>query len=201
MKVYTYPRSRSLRVLWALEELGVAYETIRVDLFSDSEQQSSPHPRKKVPFLVDGEVAIGETLAICLYLCEKHSSHAFYPPRIEDQAAVNAWLSFALTDLEAPIWGLAKQKILTPEAQRSEAVMAYFAYEADRAIASFQLRQHQLWIAGEHFTLADIFMTQTLLWAKSCGLTLSVDIEDYLMRTTARPAFITAQQRNNEITS
>ena len=36
MKIYTYPKSRSLRVLWALEEMGAEYEPIRVDLESDS---------------------------------------------------------------------------------------------------------------------------------------------------------------------
>ncbi|MBX7020530.1 glutathione S-transferase [Providencia rettgeri] len=58
MKIYTFPRSRSLRVLWTLEELGVDYETVRVDMFSDKPKVKSPHSRGKVPLMVDGDVSI-----------------------------------------------------------------------------------------------------------------------------------------------
>ena len=60
LKIYTYPRSRSLRVLWVLEEIGVSYETIRVDFVDQGEGVRSPHPRGKVPFFVDGSVSIEE---------------------------------------------------------------------------------------------------------------------------------------------
>ncbi|MGB8927786.1 MAG: glutathione S-transferase family protein, partial [Pantoea agglomerans] len=41
MKIYTYPKSRSLRVLWALEEMGVNYESIRVDLLNPASEVKS----------------------------------------------------------------------------------------------------------------------------------------------------------------
>lgn len=50
MKIYTYPKSRSLRVLWVLEEIGVTYEAIKVDLFNRGSNVKSPHPLGKVPF-------------------------------------------------------------------------------------------------------------------------------------------------------
>lgn len=78
MKIYTFPRSRSLRVLWTLEELGVDYETVRVDMFSDKPKVKSPHSRGKVPLMVDGDVSIEETFAICHYLCNKHPKETFY---------------------------------------------------------------------------------------------------------------------------
>lgn len=119
MKIYTYPKSRSLRVLWTLEEIGAPYESVRVDLLSPNPSMKSPHPRGKVPFFTDEDISISETLAICVYLCERHTDEALYPTKIEEKAIVNSWLSFALTDLETSVWGLLKQLILVPDDQRT----------------------------------------------------------------------------------
>jgi len=100
MKIYTYPKSRSLRVLWALEELEIPYETVKVDLLN----RTSPHSRGKIPFMIDGETGIEETLAICIYLCNKYHKETFYPFDLKKQSRVNSYISFALTDLESPIW-------------------------------------------------------------------------------------------------
>ncbi|EOC1487744.1 glutathione S-transferase family protein, partial [Cronobacter sakazakii] len=54
------------------------------------------------------------------------------------------------------------------------------------------------WIAGDDFTLADIFMSHTLFWAKLGGITLGETLENYVNRAFSRPAFIQAQQRNNQ---
>ncbi|HHE6154901.1 glutathione S-transferase N-terminal domain-containing protein [Citrobacter murliniae] len=52
--MYTYPKSRSLRVLWVLEELRISYETIKVDPLEPNPAIKSPHPRGKVPYQIDG---------------------------------------------------------------------------------------------------------------------------------------------------
>lgn len=119
MKIYTYPKSRSLRVLWVLEEIGVTYEAIKVDLFNRGSNVKSPHPLEKF-LLIDEEVSISETLAICIYLCEKHQNFTLYPANLGEKASVNSWLSFSLTDLEAPVWGCSNtsfllQKINAPQ--------------------------------------------------------------------------------------
>ncbi|WP_105679165.1 glutathione S-transferase family protein [Cronobacter dublinensis] len=198
MLVYTYPKSRSLRVLWTLEELGVDYDSIKADILFETPTVMSPHPRGKVPFLVDGEVAICETLAICTYLCEKYTGTSLYPVDPAHRAVVNSWISFALTDLESPVWNLLRQLVFVPEGQRAAPLLDYFRAGATQAVAMATPEHHTTWIAGEEFTLADIFMTHTLLWAKLCGIALGEQREDYLNRAFARPAFLRAQQRNNQ---
>ncbi|TKJ85789.1 glutathione S-transferase family protein [Erwinia persicina] len=197
MKIYTYPQSRSLRVLWALEEVSADYEAIKVDLFSREPTVKSPHACGKVPFLIDGNISLSEALAICVYICEQHSATSLYPSHPKKKASVNSWLSFALTDLESPLWNFFKLVFFTPENQRSPDLMNYFRYEAVNAVSLIHLSADHEWIAGESFTLADIFMTHTLLWAKKCGIEMDRDINDYIIRTMSRPAFLRAQEKNN----
>jgi glutathione S-transferase len=184
-------------VLWAMEEIGATYESIRVDLLDPAPAVKSPHPFGKVPFLTDGKVSISETLAICIYLCEKHKNISIYPTNVEEKAVVNSWLSFTLSDLEAPVWGLLKQIVFTPVNQRSTDLISYFKNEARQAISQVRFKPTQTWIAGKNFTLADIFLSHTLLWAKLCGLEIAKEIDSYILRAMSRPAFLKAQEVNN----
>lgn len=197
MKVYTFPKSRSLRVLWTLEELKLDYETCPVDLFSPQPAVSSPHPLRKVPVLEDKGQLIFETAAICQYLCEKQDAGTFYPRQPLAKAKVNEWLSFCLTDLESPVWALLKHKFLLPETLRSPAVVETAFADSGKALAAVRLEPQQTWIAGEHFTLADIFLSHTLMWAQLGGLSLSETLKNYVARCQQRSAYATASERNN----
>ncbi len=197
MKIYIYPKSRSLRAVWAFEELGAAYEAVKVDLLSPAPCVKSPHPFGKVPFLIDGEIAISETLAICIYLCEKYPGTSLYPENPQQKASVNSWISFALTDLEAPIWNLLKHIVFTPANQRSEELMSHFRRDANKALCQMPFNPAHPWIAGNDFTLADIFVSHTLLWAKICGLEINDNLNSYMHRAMTRPAFLRAQEINN----
>jgi glutathione S-transferase len=79
MKLYWAPRTRSLRALWVLEEAGVPYERVRLDL-SAGEQKSAEfraiNPMAKVPALTDGTLAVAESAAICAYVAEAHPERA-----------------------------------------------------------------------------------------------------------------------------
>jgi glutathione S-transferase len=73
--VYYSPRSSSTRVVWALEELGIPYERVRVHL--DKGDQKKPdflaiNPNGKVPALVDGDAKMFESLAILIHLGERY---------------------------------------------------------------------------------------------------------------------------------
>ncbi|WP_380183786.1 glutathione S-transferase family protein [Kalamiella sp. sgz302252] len=196
MKVYTFPKSRSLRVLWTLEELKLDYETCPVDLFSPEPAVSSPHPLRKVPVLEDKGHLIFETAAICQYLCEKQEAGVFYPREPLARAKVNEWLSFSLTDLESPVWTLLKHKFLLPEALRSPAVVETAFADAAKALNAVRLGSP--WIAGEHFTLADIFLAHTLMWAQLCGLVLNEALSGYVASCQQRSPYAAALERNNK---
>lgn len=83
MQLFWAPRTRSLRALWVLEEAGVSYERIRLDL-STGEQKSAKYrainPMAKVPALTDGPLAIAESGAICAYVAEACPEARLAPP-------------------------------------------------------------------------------------------------------------------------
>ena len=83
MKLYWAPRTRSLRALWILEEAGVPYERVRLDL-SAGEQKSPDYrainPMAKVPALTDGPAAVAESGAICAYVAEAVPQAGLAPP-------------------------------------------------------------------------------------------------------------------------
>ncbi|MEX6397706.1 glutathione S-transferase family protein [Providencia hangzhouensis] len=197
MKIYTFPRSRSLRVLWALEELGVDYETVKVDMFSDEPKAKSPHSRGKVPFMVDGDVSIEETFAICHYLCHKFPKENFYPSDIKEQSVIESYISFALTDLESPIWNLLKQLVFVPEEKRILPLVDYFKTESENVTKQIKFDENNEWVTGDNFTLADIFLSHTLLWARLCHISLKPALNDYLDRATSRSSYMQAQENNN----
>lgn len=195
MKIYTFPKSRSLRVLWTLEELGLDYETCPVDLFSPQPARFSPHPLRKVPVLEDNGTLVFETLAICQYLCEKADDKQLYPADVQQRAKINEWLSFSLTDLESPVWYLLKHKFLLPEASRSAAVADVAFRDAELALAVLKTAPAR--IVDKHFTLADIFLSHTLMWAQLCGLPLDNELNDYVARCQGRKTYAAALERNS----
>ena len=197
MKIYRFPKSRSLKVLWTLEELDIDYSSINVDLLAENPLTRSPHPFGKVPYLVDGDISISETLAICIYLCEKTEGNSLYPTNIETKASVNTWLSFAATELESSIWGLLKQLVFVPEEKRNADLVLYFTSEANKAISQLSIDENLQWIACNEFTLADIFISQMLQWAKACGITLPSPADAYLDKTLKRTSYYRAVEKND----
>lgn len=66
--------------------------------------------------LVDGDFVLTESAAIVLYLAEKYGK--FLPTDARGRAEVNKWLLFTVTELEQPLWRIAKNEFLYPEEQR-----------------------------------------------------------------------------------
>src|SRR5688572_16169795 len=82
MKLYWAPNSRSLTVVWMLEELGVPYERVHVDILSgaqDAPAYRAIHPMGKVPALVDGEMTVSEQGAICAWLADRFPEKKMAP--------------------------------------------------------------------------------------------------------------------------
>jgi glutathione S-transferase len=83
MKLYWAPRTRSFRAVWMVEETGLPYERQRIDIHAG--EQSTPeyravNPMMKVPALVDGDVRVAESAAICTYLAERAPDKHLAPP-------------------------------------------------------------------------------------------------------------------------
>ena len=100
--------SRSQRVLWLLEELGLSYEVKRYQrdprtLWAPPELRAV-HPLGKSPVLEDGAVKVAETGAIVEYLLETHGGSALRPARgTEEARRFTYWLHYAEGSAMAPL--------------------------------------------------------------------------------------------------
>lgn len=112
IKVYGFPKTRSLRILWTLEEIGADYGLVKVDLFKGEAEEPAflqLNPAGKVPVLVDDDLVLSESGAICTYLADKYPETGLAPePRTGQRAIYDQMCFFALTELEQPLWTMAK---------------------------------------------------------------------------------------------
>ena len=204
MKLFAFPQTRATRALWALEEVGADYEYIKVDLFKGEGNRPAYleiNPAGKVPTLLDDDLVITESAAICTYLGEKFPDAGLVPVAGSPQRAhYLQWCCFVIGELEQPLWTIAKHRFALPKERRVPAVIdtAIWEFSAVAKVLAIGLGDKPF-ILGERFTAADILIAHTLRWATAYGLPLnSARLEAYAERLLARPAMARVQQREQE---
>ena len=202
---YSFPNSRSVRVAWTLEELGIEYQCQHVALDKGEGQSAehlARHPDGKVPVIEDGELTLFESLPICRYLAEQYGDDSLLLPQsAAERAQVDQWLSFILTEIEQPLWLQAKHKFALPQERRVPAVLPTAAWEFQRALQALERRYHgQETLVGDTFTLADLFLTHTLMWAASMKHRLPEPLVAYSKRHAGRPALARAAEKEQAAT-
>jgi glutathione S-transferase len=121
MKLYGCPNSRSLRAAWALEEAAAEYEYVLVDLFKGASRTPeflALNPAGKLPVLVEGELTLTESGAIINYVSDKFPASDLVPRDAAARANCLRWMFFANTELEQPLWTIAKHRFALPKAKR-----------------------------------------------------------------------------------
>lgn len=212
--VHHLENSRSQRILWLLEELGLDYEV--VEYKRDPRTLLAPpqlraiHPLGKSPLVVDDGLVLAESGAIIETLLERHDPGNTLAPPVGGAARVQwrHWMHYAEGSAMPPL-------LLSLVISRmASAPMPFFARPVARAITDKartafiepQLRQHaaymqahlasQPWFAGEAFSAADIQMSFPVQALQArLGLDGHPAIADWLQRIQARPACRRALQR------
>ena len=198
IKLYGIPRSRTMRSLWMLEELGVPYENVKVSFVNETRKPDflRLNPNGHIPVLQDDELVLWESLAINLYLARKYDK-GLWPMRVEDEGRAYQWSVWAMTELEEPLLTALLNRTFLPPEQRD-------AKKADDAAVRFQqpLRVVDAALAGREyllgsaFSVADLNVASVLTWAPLAGLDLSSapNASAWLGRCTGRPAFARLQK-------
>ncbi len=192
MKLYEFAPTRSIRARWTLQELGVPFEAVTVNLAAG--EHHSPeflkiNPAGKIPVLVDGDLTLTESIAIVQYLGEKYADKGFMPRDLVHRAQFNQWLLFAATELEQPLWRISKNISLYPEDKRQPT-------DVERAREDFLpmaavLEEHtkgRQYLVGNSATIADFVMAYTLDWANEFKLLEeSPQLKAYMTKMYERP--------------
>jgi glutathione S-transferase len=192
MKLYEFAPTRSIRARWILQELGIDFEAVSVDLPSRQHcgaEFLELNPAGKVPVLVDGDLVLSESVAIVLYLAEKHPKGGFIPADPQLRAETYRWILFTVTELEQPLWRISKHTAIFPEEQRIPADVALARREFLPMAAVLENHMKgRAYVVGDSVTAADFIVAYTLDWANLDQLLGECpNLRSYLERMYARP--------------
>lgn len=202
--LYGFANSRSLRVAWMLEELGVDYHYEPVDLRKGEGQApeyQAINPAGKVPTLKDDDFVLTESGAIVSYLGDKFGNRELVPePGTPLRGKYEQWCHFSMSELEQPLWTIGKHKFALPAEYRVPEIFPTASWEFQKALALLsQGLGDEPFILGEEFSAADIMLSHTLLWATAFKQPLEAEnLQRYLERTQARPALQRAREREQQ---
>ncbi|WP_087505920.1 glutathione S-transferase family protein [Neiella marina] len=192
------PRSRSLRVSWTLEELRLDWQYHKVD-FASGEHRSAEYlalnPCGKIPTLLDDDLVMTESAAICLYLAERYGPTQLLPQSIEDKAQHHRWVQLVTSELEQPLWTMGKHRFALPEPQRVPQMLETAAWEFDKICNELECLLPDTDTLFDNFTVADILLTHTLNWAVKFEQQLPAKLAAYRKRNSRRPALAAALEK------
>ncbi|WP_208511814.1 glutathione S-transferase family protein, partial [Variovorax paradoxus] len=193
--LYHCANARSFRVLWMLEELGAPYQLEMLPFPPRVLQRDylAIHPQGTVPLLVNGEIRMNESVAICQYLA---SLHAPTPLNVERDEAGYAqylnWLHFGEASLTFPQALVLRYGTLEPQERRlPQAAQDYAQFFYGRLRTIEQLLETQDFACAGRFTAADISLGYALMLARVLGLheRFGPAVGAYWSRLSARAGF------------
>ena len=199
LKLYHSRQSRSVRPRWLLEELGVPYELVTLDMQKGEHKTPAymkVHPHGAVPALVDGDLQLFESAAICAYLADKFPEKRLAPPPgTAARGLYYQWMVYAIATLEPPVIDVFMHTAMLPETQRSPAAIEAARKKfADVASVLEQALGTRPFLLGDQFTAADVMVGSTLGWAQMLGLLEGrKTLQQYVQRLSERPALQKAQ--------
>jgi glutathione S-transferase len=199
LTLYHSPLSRSVRIVWLLEELGLPYEVKRIELASPAPRPFvQKTPSGKVPTLVDGDVTLFESGAIVEYLLEKHGRGRLAPPVGSPlRGPFLQWIHFAESTAFGGLANIAWHLRFKQDAAAVQSALADYRTWVETALDALEKAlAGKEFVLGSEFSGADIMLGYTLLVARFLKVLdgRHPACEGYLDRLMQRPAFQKALQ-------
>jgi glutathione S-transferase len=197
IKIYGPTASRAARALWMVNELGVPFEHIALEMKDiRAPEFTKINPNAKVPTMIDGDLTLFESMAINLYLANKYNKDGMWPTSLEDQARAYQWSFWGMTEIEKLLLTILIDMYMTPPDNRRPAAVA----EALKALAKpYKVLDGALqgrdYLLGSSFTVADLNVASVCTWARAIkfDFTPYPNVGPWLDRCLSRPAFKAAK--------
>jgi len=192
--VIGHPRSRALRVLFALEELGQPYEINPLPPADDTVQ--AMNGSGKIPLLQTPDGVITDSVAILTYLADKHGQLT-HPAGTHARGVQDSITQTIVAELDAALWLKAKHSFVLPEDWRVPAVKDTAPKEYARA---WQMLAHMKgdspFMAGDIFTIPDILASHCAGWGMMAKMPIpDGPFGDYLKSLRKRPAMVRVMEK------
>ena len=202
--IYHCVSARSLRPVWMCEEMGVPY-TLQLLPFPPRVQRKdflAIHPLGTVPWLVDGDVTLSESAAMCQYLAARYGAGQWeVSPHDERYGDYLNALHFGEATLTFPQTLLLRYgRFESPERRQPQVVDDYTRWFLGRLKALPLRLAGQPYLCGERFTAADVSVGYALLLNTYLGLQEAwpPEVQQYWERLRQRPALLRALERERQ---
>ena len=185
--LYHAPQSRSSRMIWLLEELGVDYEIRPVSIFRPMTGQGhpdpdNPHPDKRVPALLHDGSLVAESVAIVLHLLDAFPEAGLAPtPGDPRRGAYLTWIAWYVAELEPALFaGISGELAGSPQKQRNhDAVVERLRTALGR----------NSYVMGDRFTGPDFLISSALAFGRH-AFPADAILDAYIERCQNRPAAV-----------
>ncbi len=193
IKLYFAPRTRAVRILWLLEELGLPYELARVDFKPTTDRFFiQDTPTGKLPTIEDDGLVMAESGAIIEYILEKYGEGRLAPPPGSPaRPAYLQWFHFAESTAFPPMGIVVWLTVYRTDADKHPDVVADATSRTQAGLDQVEAAlAGNDYILGQEFTAADIMLGFTLYAGQILNLLdeRHVNIAAYLQRLGKRPA-------------
>lgn len=191
LRIYGSAKSRTLRVLWMVNELGIPYE--QKDWLPRSPETRTAeylalNPNARVPTIDDDGFILSESMAINMYLAKKHKS-ALYPSDPRHEALAWQWSLWETDRLDRQLVNYCRHTKDLPEAER-KADVADAAWK--EVVPAFDVLDTALgksqWLAGPAFSVGDLNVASALYRAHTLDLSKWPNFRGWFQRCWERPA-------------
>ena len=190
MRLHHQPRSRSTRVLWLLEELGVPFDlTVMSRDMKQTPEYRSLHPLGRSPVLEEEGGPVFESGALILHIADQNLEAGLIAPLGSHERALQyQWCFFGMTDIEGALMDIARQLWGKGEADAGIIERAAARFDATAGVVEAALGDND-YLVGNSFSVADIVVGSVLGFARTGELTeLPAGVVPYVDRLEARPA-------------
>ncbi len=181
--------ARDMRVRWALEEVGRAYD-VRLLSFKAMKESAhlALHPFGQIPTYEEGDLVLFESGAIVLHIAERHAG--LLPDDANARARAITWMFAALSTMEPPIFDLTIARLLERDEPWYEQRLHVVEERIRKRLGELSGRVGDAdWLDGE-FSAGDLLMVTVLLRLKGAGLLDQYpNLSAYVARGEARPAY------------
>ena len=186
-------RSRTMRVLWALEEMGLPYE--HQPALPRSDDILKHNALGKIPALLDGAAVLTDSMAIVTYLADKHGQLTAPAGTLERarQDALTFWL---IDEFDAILWAAAKHSFILPEDARVPDVKDTLKDEFVKSADTLTAQLDGPLLIGNELTIPDILACHCINWSIGAKFPRINDtLFAYAKDLRERPAFQAAAAR------
>ena len=190
LQLYGNPRSRAMRCLWMLEEMGEPYQLIEKSTRTDellSADYVCLNPNARIPTLVDGDFVLWESMAINLYLAQRYTG-PMHCANSHVLGLAAQWSFWAMLEMEALLLDLLNHRAVLPEFARDPSYA-----ERDELLLGKPLEvlnNTLTHLTGGEFSVTDLNVASILVWGKMGRLNLSPypNVARWLDSCLRRPA-------------